>query len=189
MTHDLDPPRDDDILVIRNWPDFLPYVRLSRDRMRSRLPQVSLNVAEMELATEDMTLAERGAYLTVLLAAASRPLHASAKDALGPRQITRKSILRSLSAGNAHGKRMLASLLERDLMAFCRANDGRLASRVELSRVEQTRAEQTRVETPNGKIKEEEYDDSWIPLDYRGVPSSEERRASEIDRMFGDRDD
>lgn len=137
------PERDDDVLVFRDWAGYLPYLRLSRDRKRSRLPQVSLYVDETRDLFEGWTLAERGLFVALLLEAASRPLVENAQDAAGTRRLTRASVVRAVREFDANGLRVLARLLERGCVAFCPANDRRLSAGAELSRAGLSRAERS----------------------------------------------
>jgi hypothetical protein len=73
-------PQPDDLLVVPNWEAYLPYVRISRDRKRQRLPQVVLHVSEALDTFEGLDAAERGALVTLLLEYASCPLVGEAAD-------------------------------------------------------------------------------------------------------------
>lgn len=130
----------DDLLVIPDWAEYLPYVRLSRDRLRSRLPSVSLNVSEVLDVLDALDLLETGAFLRLLLEYASCPLMPGEADALGMRKLSRGRALRLLrtSDGGANRKRNASALLDRleqvGCVAFCPANDGHLSSGVVQSR-------------------------------------------------------
>jgi hypothetical protein len=135
------------LVHIVDWPQFLGYVRSDKSySSRWRPAKVDFSVAETLDKIEDLTAAERGAYLTLVLEYACCPLADPNKGLASPRQMSYKRAARSMQTGNTRVARIFERLEQTGCISLVPPVSGTEMRGVEERRIERSGDEKSRDE-------------------------------------------